>query len=131
MNELKAIVFDIQGMDNLNIIQFDYCGVILTMMGLELPNIKIGSKVVLSVKPTHVSIAKNFNGTISLNNIIKTKIIELTNGQLLSSILLELKDGTIIQSIITNNSSKRMNLKVDDEVMILVKASELFIKEVL
>ncbi len=131
MNKMEAVVSKIQSVDNLNIIQFDHCGIILSMMGLELPNIKIGSKVILSVKPTHVSIAKNLNGSISLSNIIKTKIIKLTNGQLLSSILLELKNGAIIQSIITYSSSKRMDLREGDEVEMLIKASELFIKEVL
>jgi len=131
MNELKAIVSNIQSVDSLNIIQFDYTGTTLTMMGLELPNIKIGSKVILSVKPTHIAIAKDFNGNISLSNIIKAKIKELNNGKLLSSIVLEIKEQIIMQSIITYNSSKRMNLKVADEVVMLIKASDLFIKEVL
>ncbi len=131
MNELKAIVSNIQSVDSLNIIQFDYAGIILTMMGLELPNIKIGSKVILSAKPTHIAIAKDFNGNISLSNIIKAKIKELNNGKLLSSIVLKVKEQITMQSIITYNSSKRMNLKVADEVAMLIKASDLFIKEVL
>jgi molybdopterin-binding protein len=131
MNELKAIVSNIQSVGSLNIVQFDYTGIILTMMGLELPNIKIGSKVILSVKPTHIAIAKDFEGNISLSNIIKAKIKELNNGKLLSSMVLKIKEQTTMQSIITYNSSKRMDLKVADEVVMLIKASDLFIKEVL
>ncbi len=131
MNELKAIVSNIQSVDSLNIIQFDYAGIILTMMGLELPNIKIGSKVILSAKPTHIAIAKDFNGNISLSNIIKAKIKELNNGKLLSSIVLKIKEQITMQSIVTYNSSKRMNLKVADDVVMLIQASDLFIKEVL
>ncbi len=131
MNELKAIVSNIQSADSLNIIQFDYAGIILTMMGLELPNIKIGSKVILSAKPTHIAIAKDFNGNISLSNIIKAKIKELNNGKLLSSIVLKIKEQITMQSIVTYNSSKRMNLKVADDVVMLIQASDLFIKEVL
>ena len=101
MNELKAIVSNIQSVDSLNIIQFDYAGIILTMMGLELPNIKIGSKVILSAKPTHIAIAKDFNGNISLSNIIKAKIKELNNGKLLSSIVLKIKEQITMQSIVT------------------------------
>ena len=101
------------------------------MMSLDLDkNVKIGKKVRLTIKPTSISIAKNLSGEISLSNKIVATIKSIENGQLLCSLLLNLND-TILESIITADSSKRMNLKENDIVTILIKASDLSIGEVL
>jgi len=93
-------------------------------------NIKIGTKVKLVVKSSHIAIAKEFVGEVSYSNRLKTTISSIENGELLSSIKLKYFD-TILESIITVNSSKRMNLKVGDSVIAFVKASELSIGEVI
>ncbi len=48
----------------------------------------------------------------------------------MSSISLKIGDF-LLESIITVDSSKRMNLQIGDEVKILIKASNLSIEEVL
>jgi len=127
MSKLIAIVKDIQSCDNLNIVKFDFFGQTLSMMSLELnQNIKIGTKVNLIVKPTHITIAKNFSGEVSYSNKLNTTIKEIQNGKLLSSITLSIFN-TSIESIITVNSSIKMDLKVGDKVIAFIKASELSI----
>ena len=127
MSKLIATVKDIENCDSLNIVKFDFNGQVLSMMSLDLnKNIKIGTKVNLVVKPSHVAIAKNFSGDVSYSNKLDTTIIDIENGKLLSSITLNIFD-TSIESIITVNSSKRMNLKVGDKVTAFIKASELSI----
>ena len=59
-----------------------------------------------------------------------TTIQSLENGQLLTSVILKIND-TILESIITVDSSKRMNLQIGEVVTILIKASNLSIGEVL
>jgi len=131
MSTIIATVLDIQSCDSLNIVKFDSDDIILTMMSLELnENITIGTKVKLTVKPTHVAIAKNFSGELSYSNQFKTTIVSCENGQLLCSLKLQYLD-LFLESIITLNSSKKLNLKVGDEVTALIKASELSISEVL
>ncbi len=130
MNILKAVVSKISGGDGLHVIEFDYHGEKLCMMGLELPSIKTGSKVLLSVKPTHLSLAKGDVENISMSNRIKAKIKEVQNGKILSKIVLD-SGFDELESIVTLSSSLRIDLKKGDEVVMLVKASELFIKEVL
>ena len=121
----------IQSVENLNIVNFDFCSQALSMMSLDLNDkLKIGSKVILTTKPTHIAIAKEFNGNISYSNQLKAKITEIKNGELLSSIKLSTGDAAC-ESIITKNSSVRMNLQVDDTVTLFIKASELSIKEIL
>lgn len=131
MSQIIATIKKIHNIDNLNIVEFDFFGKTLKMMSLDLnKNVQIGKKVKLAVKPTNISIAKNLFGEISLSNQIVVNIKNVENGQLLSSIILEVND-TIFESIITADSSKRMNLQKNEQVTILIKASDLSILEVL
>ncbi len=130
MSQLKATVAKIENIDNLNIVTFNFFDNTLQMMSLDLNNnIQIGTKVILTVKPTHIGIAKNFNGDISYSNNLNATIKECNNGTLLSSIVLELK-GTILESIITLERSKQMDIKIGDKVTVLINASELSILKV-
>ena len=131
MSQFVATIKKIQSIDNLNIVKFDFCGLTLKMMSLDLnDDVKIGKKVKLSVKPSNISIAKNLSGEISLSNKIVATIQSLENGQLLTSVILKIND-TILESIITVDSSKRMNLQIGEVVTILIKASNLSIEEVI
>lgn len=131
MGKLKAKINQIQNLDNLNIVNFDFLGTALSMMSLELrEDVKIGKTVILGIKPTTVAIGKDFSGEISFSNQIKGVIQSIALGELLSSIKI-LSNDTIIESIITSNSAKRLNLKVNDEVIAIIKASEISILEVL
>ena len=131
MSQLVATIKKINSVDNLNIVEFDFNGLTLKMMSLDLnDDVKIGKKVELSVKPSNISIAKNLIGEISLSNQIVATIQSLENGQLLTSVILKIND-TLLESIITVDSSKRMNLQIGERVTILIKASNLSIGEVL
>ena len=131
MSQLVATIKKINSVDNLNIVEFDFNGLTLKMMSLDLnDDVKIGKKVELSVKPSNISIAKNLIGEISLSNQIVATIQSLENGQLLTSVILKIND-TLLESIITVDSSKRMNLQIGEIVTILIKASNLSIGEVL
>lgn len=131
MNKIVATILKIHNIDNLNIVEFKFSDMKLKMMSLDLSDdVKEGNKVVLTVKPTHVAIGKNLQGDLSYSNQIKATINEIDQGKLLSVINTKAA-GTDIQSIITADSSKRMNLKTEDEVILLIKASDLSILEVL
>ena len=131
MSQLVATIKKINSVDNLNIVEFDFNGLTLKMMSLDLnADVQVGKKVKLSVKPSNISIAKNLIGEISLSNQIVATIQSLENGQLLTSVILKIND-TLLESIITVDSSKRMNLQIGEVVTILIKASNLSIGEVL
>ena len=131
MSQLIATIKKINSVNNLNIVEFDFHGLTLKMMSLDLnTDVQVGKKVKLSVKPTNISIAKNLIGEISLSNQIVATIENLENGQLLSSVSLKVHN-TLLESIITVDSSKRMNLQIGEVVTILIKASNLSIGEVL
>jgi molybdopterin-binding protein len=131
MSQIIATIKNIRNVDSLNIVEFGFYNHTLKMVSLNLSKqISINKKVKLSIKPTNILIAKNLQGEISISNQLKAKIVKVENGELLSSILLKVED-TILESIITVDSSKNMNLVEDEEVLILIKASDLFIQEVI
>ncbi len=129
-NEIKATVEEIFKSDFLHVVKFDYDGIKLSMISLELPNIQIGDKVLLSVKPTHVSLSKLYPSKTTISNILLSEVIEVKNGEVLSAVLLKIGES-MLESIITLETSKKLALKAGDEVYILFNSSELFIKEVL
>ena len=131
MSNIIATVSKIQNCDSLNIVNFDFNGTPLSMMSLELnANIQIGTKVKLNCKSSHIAIAKNFSGEVSYSNRLDCEIVSLVNGELLCCLHLKIFD-TVLESIITVNSSKKMDLKVGDKVTAFIKASELSILEVI
>ena len=126
-----ARVKDIKTIDSLNIVEFDFNNITLKMMSLELhKEVKLESKVKLLVKPSNVIISKNYIEDISLSNQTLAKIVAIENGELLSSISLKIGDTTF-ESIITKESSKRLDLQEGNIVNILIKASDLSILRVL
>lgn len=126
-----ARVKDIKTIDSLNIVEFDFNNITLKMMSLELhKEVKLESKVILLVKPSNVIISKNYIEDISLSNQTLAKIVAIENGELLSSISLKIGDTTF-ESIITKESSKRLDLQEGNIVNILIKASDLSILRVL
>ena len=131
MSGLVARVSDIQSVDTLHIVKFECHGEIFSMMSLELDkNIKIGTKVSLVVKPSQIALAKDFHGDVSCSNRFNALIHSCNNGELLSSVTLIFFD-TMIESIITSDSSSKMKLQEGDMVTVLIKASDLSIGEIL
>jgi molybdopterin-binding protein len=131
MNNLIALVKEIKTSDNLNIVKFDYNGETLSMMSLGLSNdVKIGAKIKLSIKPTNVVVVKDFKGESSCSNQLSAKVIHVQNGELLSSLKLQLHDTTL-ESIITKDASDKINIHVDDIVTVFIKENELSIVEIL
>ncbi len=126
-----ARVKNIKTIDSLNIVEFDFSNIVLKMMSLELhKDIKIGSKVELLVKPSNIVISKKYIEDISLSNQTLAKIVAIENGELLSSISLQVND-TFLESIITKESAQRLNLKENENINILIKASDLSILRIL
>lgn len=130
MSLIEARVISIDSCESLHIVKFVSNSHTLSMMSLDIDDtIDIDSKVALSIKPSHITIAKRDIGEISHSNQLPCIIESIENGKLLTSITLSFL-GNILESIITQESSKRMNLQKGDEVIALIKASDIFISEI-
>lgn len=131
MSKLIATVSRVQTLESLNIVSFSLGDASLKMMSLDLGDgIVIGRKVSLNVKPISVAIAKNLNGELSYSNKISAQIKSINSGELLCSLELQASDMTF-ESIITQESAERMNLKVGDAISALIKANDISISELL
>ena len=130
MNIIDAKVSNIESAEGISIVTFEAFGSELRMMSLGLNTpIEVGSEVLLGVKASSIALAKNLRGSLSTSNQLVCRIERLKKGALLCSVKL-LFGESILESIITKNSSLMMELEEGDEVIALIKSSELSILEV-
>lgn len=124
MNQLTATLSHIENVDRLHHLIFALGVQTVEVLSLELTtHLKVGSRVQLSVKSTDLALAKNFSGQLSYSNQLKANVTHVNNGKILSSIELDV-EGFALESIITLNASLEMNLREGDEVVVLIKGSE-------
>ncbi len=127
MNQLKATIIKIETIKSLNLLTLSCGEQTIEILTLELnPNLRVGSSVKLSVKSTDIAIAKNYGGMLSYTNQLKAKIVQLNNGKLLSSIRIDI-EGFRLESIIMLNSSLKMNLKVGEDIVALIRGNDISI----
>ncbi len=129
MNRINAIITAIESFENITIVNFEAAGQPMRMMALELnKSLVVGSKVTLGVKASHIALAKELKGQLSISNQLSATIENVTNGKLLSSIKLSFGDH-LLESIITRISAEEMDLRIGEKVIALIKSSELSILE--
>jgi molybdopterin-binding protein len=140
MNTLQANISNIETVESLNIVSFNVSGTPLKMMSLELSNdVKVGRDVLLSIKPTHIVLAKksstiSYHDSLSLSNFLEAKIDSFEVGTLLSSVTLEYNNEKL-EAIITTESFNKLDLKHhdnnDETIIMMFQASELSIYKLL
>ena len=64
---------------------------------------------------------------LSARNVLKGKIKTITSGSVNDEIVLELKDGVEVVSIITKESARNLKLEVGREAYAVIKASNVMI----
>jgi molybdopterin-binding protein len=60
---------------------------------------------------------------ISARNILRGKVIKITEGAVNTEVLLELTGGAKVVSIISKDSAKRLGLKAGKKAYAIIKAS--------
>ena len=131
MNSIKTQITSISTLNNLNIIESKTHNDTLTMMSLDLPeSLKKDSLVKLAIKPTNIMLAKEKIGAFSCENRLEAKIINIEKGELLCNVTVEYLQSTL-EAIITLNAANAMQLKENEDVTLLIKASDIYIKEIL
>ncbi len=130
MNRIEAVVTAIDSHEGITIVGFEAAGQPMRMMALELDEtLRIGSKVLLGAKASNIALAKELGEMLSISNRLDTIVERVDRGVLLCSVKLRLGES-LLESVITSDSSKRINLQPGDRVTALIKASELSILEV-
>ena len=125
MNRLIAEVKEIKHLDRINLIKFDLNSQIINVLILEMNvDLQKNKKASLLIKPTAITIVKN---PIDFENILKGKIIEMERGDILARISVDV-EGFEMEVIMLN---EKVSSKINDEVCLVFKASDVIIAEVL
>jgi molybdopterin-binding protein len=64
---------------------------------------------------------------ISARNVLKGKVVEVSEGAVNTEVLLELTGGAQVVSIISKTSAKKLGLKAGKKAYAIVKASNVMI----
>lgn len=125
MNKLSAIITGVQRSDSLCCIELDASGIPLSILLFELdPSFSQGQRVQVLFKETEVALGKHLSGEISLSNRFRALVKAVRQGDILSDITLDSSAGEF-HSIITTRAVERLGLQENDEVAVMVKASQL------
>jgi molybdopterin-binding protein len=64
---------------------------------------------------------------LSTRNVIKGKVVEVKEGQVMAKVRVDIGGGNVLTSTITVDAVKDLALKVGDDVCVLIKASSVMI----
>ncbi len=130
MNRLPATISGIETSRQISLVDLTVGEDLFSCVIIETPEtasyLRIGNTVTLLFKETEVSIAKDWQGQISLRNRMAANIRHIDSGGVLSRIVLDYQGREII-SIITTRSVRKLGLEVGDSVTAMVKANEVSI----
>ena len=66
---------------------------------------------------------------LSARNRLDGTVREVTTGQVMAEVVIELGDGQEVTSTITRNSCERLSIEPGDEVSAVIKASEVMVNK--
>jgi molybdate transport system regulatory protein len=89
--------------------------------------LKVGDKVIAFFKASHVLVGTGLVIPISARNKLQGVIKTVTRGAVNSEIAVKLPSGDILSAIITNEAVEDMALQDGDDVVAIIKSSDVMI----
>ena len=131
MNVLKGDIALIESHESLSLVKIKVGKFSFTSIVIETSNtvdyLKIGSEINVLFKETEVLVCRKPCPQISLQNRIDCRIEEIVKGKLLSQLTLRSDVGRI-KSIITTNAVDQLELKINEEVIAMIKTNEIMLQ---
>ena len=129
MNKIRVKIENISKDNDLHMVRAVSSKIPFNIVTLEL-NDKINNEKNVNIyfKESEVIICRNKNPLLSIENAVKCNIIDIESGNLLSNIKMISACG-IITSLISTKWAERLNLKVMDKVVAMIKANSISIGE--
>lgn len=125
MNTLHAVITNIVHQESLCYLESEAASISLGILLFDLkPCFRVGSRVKVLFKETEVAIAKGLAGEVSFSNRFPAIVTGIKSGNMLADITLLSAAGELA-SIITMKAVAKLGLKTNDEVTVLIKASQL------
>lgn len=133
MNKLEGQITDIKVSGGLSVVTVNLTGgVALRSIIIETPEsatyLKNGNPINVIFKETEVILAKGETGHLSLQNRIRGKVHSISNGELLTEVMIECEPGRIT-AIVSKDAFETMNVKTDDMITALIKQNEVMLAE--
>lgn len=102
--------------------------VIITRASCEDMHLSAGDNIHVVIKGTDIMLAKSFSGLLSARNRAVGVVRQIIEGDVLSKVVVE-SQGDMLHAIITNTSLKEMSIQNGDEIMAIVKSTELILSK--
>jgi molybdate transport system regulatory protein len=101
---------------------------VITNSSVERLGLHAGADAFAIIKASEVMVGKDLeNAKLSARNILAGKVTELHEGAVNSEVGIQLPGGTVLVASITKESVKALDLKRDDRVSAVVKASHVMV----
>lgn len=125
MNKIPAVITRVEKRESLCFMEFDASGIPLSMLLFDLkPSFTPGKSVLVLFKETEVVLGKQLSGEISFSNRFQATVKAIRKGDILADITLRSNAGEFC-SIITVRAVERLGLTENDEVTVMIKASQI------
>ncbi|MGC8491619.1 MAG: TOBE domain-containing protein [Syntrophobacteraceae bacterium] len=64
---------------------------------------------------------------LSARNVIKGKVIDVKEGQVMAKVKVDIGSGNVISSLISVEAVKELDVKVGEEIHVLIKATSVML----
>ena len=100
----------------------------VTSHSVERLDLSEGDTVTVLVKATEVMLAKSSSQLegLSTRNQIKGKVASVTSGSVMAEVAIDVSGGKLVAAV-TKNSVERLGLMKGDDVVVLIKATEVML----
>lgn len=130
MNKIKAKIENYISNYDISVVDLNADGDHFVSIIMEEPSffnaISNSNDVHIVFKESDVVLAKNLSGKLSMRNCFQSKVLNIIKGEVLSEVKLAYK-SSIITSIITARSLSELDIKIDDTISWLIKATSVSI----
>lgn len=99
----------------------------ITESSTETMHLQVGDKVMAFFKASHVLVATGWAIPISARNKLQGKIKKISMGAVNAEITIEMPNEDVLKSIITNEAVQDMALKIGEDVVAIIKSSDVMI----
>ena len=130
MNRLAGVITDIETSNELSIVSVKVGIHMISSIIIETPEtasyLQLQQPIDVLFKETEVSIGKNLSGELSIESKLPCIVNSIEGGILLSKVKLGF-NGEYIWSIVTTNSLNQLGLKINDQVLAMIKTNEIML----
>ncbi len=128
MNILDGTILEIKTEGSLSLVKVMAHTCVITSLLIDTPTrshyLKEGNSVNVVFKETEVILAKNLEGSISVQNQLICSVQQVEKGELLCKITMDFKGAKIV-SVITRNAFDQLKITEPEEVLALIKSTEI------